>query len=216
MKEPYESNSVELACAFLTQTGFYLNKQFKGRKEELHKQMVKIRSLQHNDTIEKRVQLLIKNLVELQDKNWVEEHTSSNQGPMTITNLHASMTQPIPQAPRHYSTSIAQSEYNQAPNVSYRQKPTLGERAKEEAHRKTVVTLESESKINNKFDFFAMQAGDKSDYEDEQNEETKEALDIAEVESEKGSDDERYQDEDFKNTVSANFASFKEERAVNF
>ena len=101
--------------------------------------------------------------------------------------------------------------------MSYRPKATLGERAKEEAHRKTVVTLESESKIvNNKFDFFAMKAGDKSDEEDEQNEETKEALDIAEVESEKGSDDERYQDEDFKNTVSANFASFKEERAVNF
>lgn len=63
LKEPYESNSVELACAFLTQTGFYLNKQFKGRKEELSAKMVKIRSLENNPEIEKRVQLLIKNLI---------------------------------------------------------------------------------------------------------------------------------------------------------
>ena len=102
--------------------------------------MVKIRALQENDTIEKRVQLLIKNLVELQDKNWIEDHNSSNQGPMTINNLHASMTQPNP-PPRYHSQSISASEYNQTPSVSYRPKATLGDRAKEEAHRKTVVTL---------------------------------------------------------------------------
>ena len=104
LSEPVESANVELACAFTTQVGSFLSKQYVKRKEEVENRIEKIKKLVDTGLLEKRIILLIKNLMQLHANGWVEEHVSTDQGPMTITNLHASMSQPRapPPPPKRY------------------------------------------------------------------------------------------------------------------
>ena len=70
LKEPVEATSVELACAFLTQVGGYLSNQFTKRKEIIGERMKQLKKILAEAKVEKRVQLLIKNLVQLEANDW--------------------------------------------------------------------------------------------------------------------------------------------------
>ena len=61
---------MEMCTKFITQVGRYFSNQFKKRKEEISKRLEILRKIHESNKMDKRINLLIKNLLELSENKF--------------------------------------------------------------------------------------------------------------------------------------------------